>query len=259
MDTGTLEILKNANQDNLNMTNMKSISKIHGIGKVKVKKLSELGIKNVQHLYAYDKQYNILNNIQKIGLKYHEDLEKRIPREEMREYEKIFKLIGSHINVITKIVGSYRRGALTSGDIDILVSDNDKKYQNHDKNVIDIILNILQKCDIRYITLSKGDKKFMGIIKLKHTIYRRVDIVIADNLSYPFTLLYFTGSGPFNINMRRKANEYGYTLNEYGLFDNNIIVDKMVIFDKIGKCQFDTERDIFNFLDMKYLTPDKRI
>ena len=145
MDTGTLEILKNANQDNLNMTNMKSISKIHGIGKVKVKKLSELGIKNVQHLYAYDKQYNILNNIQKIGLKYHEDLEKRIPREEMREYEKIFKLIGSHINVITKIVGSYRRGALTSGDIDILVSDKDKKYQNHDKNVIDIILNILQK------------------------------------------------------------------------------------------------------------------
>jgi len=49
--------------------------------------------------------------------------------------------------------------------------------------------------------------------------------------------------------MRNKANDLGYTLNEYGLFDKN---NKRVN-------GLNTEKDIFNFLKIIYLDPSKRI
>ena len=47
--------------------------------------------------------------------------------------------------------------------------------------------------------------------------------------------------------MRKKAKKLGYKLSEYGLFDkdNNMIY-------------IDSELDLFNKLDMKYLKPNER-
>jgi DNA polymerase/3'-5' exonuclease PolX len=65
--------------------------------------------------------------------------------------------------------------------------------------------------------------------------------------SYPFTLLYFTGSGEFNKKMRIIAKKKGYKLSEYGLFDKNNHIIKV-----------SSERDIFKTLDMEYLQPRLR-
>ena len=60
-----------------------------------------------------------LNDIQKLGLKYYEDINTRIPREEIDDFYVLFNILfdeyappGSKFD----IVGSYRRGLSNSGD-----------------------------------------------------------------------------------------------------------------------------------------------
>ena len=68
----------------------------------------------------------------KIGVKYFDDIEARIPREEINEYNTVLTKIFNSVTPpgsTMEIVGSYRRGTKTSGDIDIIITndENDKK------------------------------------------------------------------------------------------------------------------------------------
>ena len=49
-------------------------------------------------------------------------------------------------------------------------------------------------------------------------------------------------------------------MNEYCLSDKNtkVPISSDIISDKIGKDSFETEEDIFQFLDMKYVKPQDR-
>jgi DNA polymerase/3'-5' exonuclease PolX len=101
-------------------------------------------------------------------------------------------------------------------------------------------------------TLASGKSKFMGLCKLSPKLpARRIDILIADPSYYYFALLYFTGSYTFNIYMRKIALEKGYSLSEYGLKDKT---KKHIDTSEIIK----TEEDIFKFLDIPYVPPNKR-
>ena len=73
----------------------------------------------------------VLNETQKLGLQYYDDINSRIPRAEIDEVNnavgKIFeKLLSENLVGAYEIVGSYRRKAATSGDIDIIVTSDDK-------------------------------------------------------------------------------------------------------------------------------------
>lgn len=71
--------------------------------------------------------------MQKIGLKYYEDLSERMPREEVTELlervkktaNSVFKEAKNKLRI--EAVGSYRRGKPTCGDIDILITRKDEK------------------------------------------------------------------------------------------------------------------------------------
>jgi DNA polymerase/3'-5' exonuclease PolX len=65
---------------------------------------------------------------------------------------------------------------------------------------------------------------------------------------YPFALLYFTGSKQFNVKMRSFALSKGYSLNEQGITKNKKKVSQ----------QFESEKDIFAFLEYPYVVPHKR-
>jgi len=67
---------------------------------------------------------------------------------------------------------------------------------------------------------------------------------------YPFAVLYFTGSGEFNVKMREYSLEKGYTMNEYSIKHTN---NKQKV-DKI----FNLEKDIFDFLNYEYKEPENR-
>ena len=48
-----------------------------------------------------------------------------------------------------------------------------------------------------------------------------IDIRLISKKSYPYALLYFTGSKKTNTFMRNQAIKQGYKLSEYGLYDKN--------------------------------------
>ena len=90
--------------------------------------------------------------------------------------------------------------------------------------------------------------------------HRHMDIIDTDIDNYPFAQLYFTGSGGFNADMRAYALKQGYSLNEYCLSnkDTKVCISSDEISAKIGKPNFTDEKDIFDFLGMKYVVPEKR-
>ena len=68
-----------------------------------------------------------LTRQQKIGLKYYNDFQQRIPRDEVEKIEKVVKDETLKINndLIVQTCGSYRRGKPTCGDVDILITHPD--------------------------------------------------------------------------------------------------------------------------------------
>jgi DNA polymerase (family 10) len=157
----------------------------------------------------------------------------------------VVRTFGSQIRA--SLSGSFRRVEPTSGDIDVLVTQcNDDTFKK--------IITKFEKDG--YITdiLALGNKKCMAVGKLKrHKTYRRVDFMLTAEHEYPFALLYFTGSGTFNVAMRNWALARGYSLSEYGLKyhkgpRNGEFVDH----------DFKDEADIFTFLGLKYVEPKNR-
>ena len=239
------------------------LTKIYAIGPSKCKELYEKhGIVTIDDLRKkFKKDSSIINNKQIIGLTYHEDLEKRIPRAEVDKYNAVLKNICNEIspNLIMSINGSYRRGLLSSGDIDLLITGPKDQSEFLRKKLIET----LKKKGIVKEVLASGKKKFMGIVKLEkhgYNIARHMDIIDTAPENYPFAVLYFTGSGGFNSMMRGVALTKGYSMNEYCLSHKKTKkpIESTLIQEKIGKTMFETEKDIFRFLDMDYVEPKDR-
>jgi DNA polymerase/3'-5' exonuclease PolX len=215
------------------------LAKIYGIGDSNIDKLLKAGIKSIDDL---KKNTHLLNDKQKIGLKYYDDLNKRIPENEYLKHKKILEKDLKTLDLTYDFAGSFRRGNTSMGDIDILIMKND---------AFDLKTYIKNLEDNGYIKeiLALGNVKFSGIVKLDDTsIGRRIDILVAPENEYYYSLLYFTGSAEFNVGMRNYIKDkYGISLSEHG-FDKDVI--------KIPK--MNKEKDIFDFFNIKYVEPVKR-
>jgi DNA polymerase beta len=239
-----------------------NLTKVYGIGpKNAIKLFNAHGISDISELKTkYELDPSIINAKQAIGLKYFDDLETRIPRKEMNSYKKKLEEIVKKIpGLVMSINGSYRRGAKSSGDLDLLItsSDSSKNPEELRKKLI----SQLQDKGLVIGVLATGKVKFMGIAKLtKRSKARHIDIIHTTMDKYPFAQLYFTGSGGLNIQMRTLALTQGYSLNEYTISHKTTKkpVESTLINSKIGKDSFETEKDIFDFLGMEYLEPDQR-
>ena len=242
--TGTLELLEREKDKPEYM-----LSNIYGIGPIKAKELVEkYGIKTIEELR--ERQEEVLNAVQKIGLKYYEDIEQRIPRSEIDEYNNIFSSIFDTVkedDSAYEIVGSYRRKLANSGDIDVIIT-------SQNPIVFEKFIDILIENRIITNVLSRGKTKSLVVAKIPSSkVHRRVDFLYTKHQEYPFAVLYFTGSKGFNTVMRGHALKLGYSLNEHG-------ISKMVDKKKTEQLQntFDSERDIFDFLALEYREPEDR-
>ena len=241
--TGTLKVIEREKNNPVNI-----LSEVYGIGPKKAKELVENGITSISNLRE---NKHLLNDVQKVGLQYYDDILKRIPRSEIEEYNVIFNMIFPKVaDAKIEIVGSYRRGALNSGDIDVIItSESSHVFTKFIDNLIkeNIILNVL----------SRGPTKCLVVAKIPSSnVVRRVDFLYTNLTEFPFAILYFTGSKIFNTIMRRVALENGYTMNEHGIYSLEVGTKKKG--DKVSQ-QFANEEDIFNFLDIEYKTPIERI
>ena len=232
---------------------LEEFQKIHGIGPAKAQELYDKH--NMRSIEDLKGNMNLLNDKQKIGLLYYDDISQRIPYNEMSKHDEFVSKIMNDLykdckiqesNMRYVIVGSYRRKAKDSGDIDILLS-GDKNYLS---SFIELLIE--KKYIIKDAILANGDVKFMGMCKLpRYKTHRRLDILYTPPEEYPFAQLYFTGNFQFNIRMRTHALKLGYSLNEQSLID--------VKTKKPVTHTFETEKDIFEYLDFEYLSPEDRL
>ena len=240
--TGTLKILEREKNNPINI-----LADVYGIGPKKAKELVDNGITSIAQLRE---NQQLLNDIQKVGLRYYEDVLKRIPRSEINEYETIFE--NDFKKVATpqsrfEIVGSYRRGAQNSGDIDVIITSDSTQV------FIKFIDNLIKKGIILEI-LSRGPSKCLVMAKIPSSeSVRRVDFLYTNQEEFPFAILYFTGSKIFNTVMRHIALEKGYSMNEHGMYK---MEDKKKG-DKVSH-KFNSESDIFDFLGLVYKSPTER-
>ena len=106
------------------------MTEIVGIGPSFAKKLVKHKIYNINDLKkAYNKGRVKLTNTQLLGIKYNTDLKERIPRKEIDSFKKTLQKITKSIDpkLSFEIMGSYRRGLPSSGDIDVLIYHLDKQ------------------------------------------------------------------------------------------------------------------------------------
>jgi DNA polymerase/3'-5' exonuclease PolX len=231
------------------------LASVLGIGPVLAKKMIADGIMSVSELKKAVEKGNVtLTSSQLIGLSYYKQLKRRIPRDEVSSFRKY---IARHLKKFDQnskmvIAGSYRRGRPDCGDVDVLISDPDIKTQVQAKKKKAVLKNFIEKLfetEVAIEQISLGATKYMGLFRWPKGSDKvlKADIRFVPDESYVAALVYFTGSRDHNLLMRRKAQQMGYKLNEYGLFDSD------------GKRKrFDTERELFKILEIPYKGPTKR-
>ncbi|MDX1609646.1 MAG: DNA polymerase/3'-5' exonuclease PolX, partial [Halofilum sp. (in: g-proteobacteria)] len=103
-----------------------------------------------------------------------------------------------------EIAGSYRRRRETVGDLDILVACDDGAG----------VMQRLVDYDEVEAVVSHGSTR--STVRLAGGL--QVDVRAVEPASFGAALVYFTGSKAHNVELRQRAGERDWKLNEYGLF-----------------------------------------
>jgi len=253
--TGKLEKLEKIKADD-STTAIQLLTQVSGIGPAAAKKFLDQGVNTLEYLKSNER---LLNHHQKLGLKYFSEFEERIPREEMSKHKTQIKMLVEELDkqYTATICGSFRRGAVSSGDIDVLIThplytSNCKEKKKKTTKLKDIVDHLEEKLYITD-TLSHGESKFMGVSKLADvSSHRRLDIRLIPFDQYYCGLLYFTGSDVFNQNMRSLAVEKGFTLNEYSI---RMLGTTGVPGEPL---EVTCEKDVFDIIGKNYVEPSDR-
>jgi DNA polymerase/3'-5' exonuclease PolX/endonuclease IV len=219
-------------ENNESYTYIKNLVSIFNIGLPKSKRLLDLNIKNVDDILKYKKTIiseKILTEKNINTLKYINDIP-LLQRDFIIEFKKLIKF-GKEWHIL----GSYARGQTISKDIDILIFDADIK------EMIQEIIKIYKLI----IIIRTGELSFSGIFESDNCKFI-IDINKVEEDNRYTAIMHFTGSKSFNIFMRNIAKEKNMKLNQYGLYKNG------------KKLKINSEEDIFNYLDLKYVPPNKR-
>jgi DNA polymerase (family 10) len=161
--------------------------------------------------------------------------------------EAAAEAIRTHIEKAGKAVqsvtsaGSLRRGKETVGDLDLLVTLADSHTSQ--KQVDVLAEHILKFRGIDQI-LAHGENKVS--FTLEDGL--QVDVRLLKKENFGAALLYFTGSKEHNVKLRGRANELGYTLNEYQLA--TLKGEKHLA----GR----SEEEIYGKLKLDYIQPELR-
>lgn len=131
-----------------------------------------------------------------------------------------------------EIAGSYRRRKETVGDLDVLATAANSNEP----------MDLLAKHPLVEKVLARGETKQR--VRLKSGL--EMDLRVVPDESYGAALQYFTGSKEHNIVMRRRAQERGLKINEYGVFRG----EKSVA----GR----TEEEVYASVDLPWIPPELR-
>ncbi len=229
--------------------------RIQGLGPKRIKILyDKLKIKTVAQLkeaaekhklaklegFGEKSEENILKGIG--ALQKHSD--KHLYPQAKEAADRIFEVIQQQQGVIRcEIAGSLRRHKEIIGDIDILVSGKSAATKK-------IMERFTRHTDVEQI-VAEGETK--SSVLLKSGI--NCDLRVVNDEEFAFALAYFTGSKEHNIEMRSRAKQFGWSLNEYG-FSELGAEEKRGKAKRIVKCK--NEEDIYKALELAFVPPEMR-
>jgi DNA polymerase (family 10) len=167
--------------------------------------------------------------------------------------------IAEHIKKAGKTVesvtpaGSLRRGKETVGDLDLLVTMAEGFGKQ--KDVDAVAKHILTYPGIDQ-TLAHGENKVS--FTLENGL--QVDVRLLEKANFGAALLYFTGSKEHNVALRGRANELGFTLNEYEMASlGESGQPQKGATPKAGKrVAGRTEEEIYEKLKLDFIAPELR-
>jgi len=131
------------------------------------------------------------------------------------------------------IAGSFRRRKETVGDLDIVITSADPLSAMDHFSSYPGITEIVSKGPTRSTVILRGNLQ--------------VDLRRVDTRSYGAALHYFTGSKAHNIAIRKMAQERGWKVNEYGVYD-----------EKMLPIAGEDEAGIYRLFGMEYIEPELR-
>ena len=224
-------IAKTADASTLLAYDSMPLWKVRGVGPKKAMDLWSRGVRpgNLR------RHLQLLPDSTRIALKY--PILERIPRALV---ERVAKTL---LTSRCRVVGSYRRGLPTSGDVDVLFLAKSTATAKQDFEAF--LAKLAKRHGDKWVVMAKGASKVAGIF-LIDDVAVEVDIWVTTPDNAAAMLLYSTGSKAHNVKMRFIAKHRGLKLNQYGVWRDDTLVPTK------------TERDIFDVLKIQWRKPEDR-
>ncbi|KAJ7123756.1 hypothetical protein C8R44DRAFT_620870 [Mycena epipterygia] len=242
---------------------------IYGVGQSTAYKWYAAGCRSLDDLMA-GKGGVTLTPAQKIGIKFYDDINDRMPREEAKALFELIKPIALSIDpkLEIQIMGSYRRGKADCGDIDIMITRCPDDGKTH-AGILHRLLKALHDSKIITEDLALPENPFddeaiyRGLCRLPQfgSRRRRIDFLTIPWKSRGAALLYYTGDDIFNRAIRFKAGKMHYSLNQKGLWAG-VVRDPRDRTKKLNTGYLvasETEEEIFRMLDVPFQQPHERV
>lgn len=169
-----------------------------------------------------------------LAVKAASDTAKRLPLSVAAQYAEPLRRYFASIPGVTRveIAGSYRRGRDTVGDLDVLACTPAS---------VNVFSTLKRYPDLREMTAS-GTTKASGVLRNG----LQFDVRVVPKQSFGAALQYFTGSKDHSIHVRRRAQERGLKLSEYGLYRGQ------------RRLAGDTEEGVYEALGLSWIPPELR-
>ncbi|XP_034235313.1 DNA polymerase lambda-like [Thrips palmi] len=209
------------------------------------------------------KEKGTLTKQQQIGLKYYQDFLERIPRIEVEEIGELVSVMAKSIQpqLTATLVGSYRRGKESCGDIDVMICKPDHLDS---KNILSQLLESLKNSglitdDLVSIEKDGNERKYLGVCQLpgENKKHRRLDIFLVQKSELGPALMHYTGSALFNRSIRLLAAKKGMSLSEHSLH-GGIVREGLKVLNGGYIIPTPDEKSIFEALGLAYRPPEER-
>lgn len=290
----TGRIIKLQNLQNDPMVKVRGLfTSIYGVGTTQADLWIQKGYRTLDDI----REKAQLTPCQKIGLEHFNDLNTRIPRQEVEalgvHVARAARSIDRDVQLI--IGGSYRRGADSSGDIDIMITRQGTSSTDQLIAFLDELVSKLTDEGFLTVALAAHRKshaddtsgsKWQGCCVLPQDeylgddggeaaandtndnnnsgdgkwrpIWRRIDLLLVPETELGAALIYFTGNDIFNRSMRLLAQKKGMRLNQRGLY-TGILRDRNHAKMNDGELlEGANERKIFRHLGVHWREPHER-
>ncbi|KAK8216163.1 DNA polymerase beta-like protein [Phyllosticta capitalensis] len=261
---------------------------VYGVGLSQASKWVMKGFKTLEDLKGVP-----LTPAQQVGIDHYEDLNTRIPRDEVTRHAAV---VTAAIQKLDKdftvtVGGSYRRGASSCGDIDMLISHPNASQAYLQEMTLNRLVPQLTKAGYLKVALAsaanyENGSKWHGTCALpasecgtrsydaapselasaevteSETVdgpWRRIDLLLVPHYELGAALIYFTGNDIFNRSIRLLASRKHMRLNQRGLYKNVMRARDRTKVTEGELVEGADEKKIFEILGVPWRKPEHRI